>query len=143
MFTHKDARSFACDQCEKSFNRRSHLKSHDRTHTRLKSFSCNQCSMAFLYGTQLKSHKKQIHTKYYSNPEESSIETKVSDLSEKTLFLVCDKVKDLKGQNLDKTMESIFLCPFCKETFAKRSNFEEHHENHLTYNDLINKVILA
>ena len=84
--------------------------------------------MAFLYGTQLKIHE-QNHTKYFVKPEDSVI--------------VSDKVKDIKEPDLDDKSESVFCCLFCKQTFAKRSILEKHYENHLTYNDLINKVILA
>ena len=137
--THKKERLFACDQCEKSFNRKSHLKSHNLTHTRPKPFSCDQCSMAFLYSTQLKSHDKQIHVKNFVQPEDFSVEPKKLYEPKKTLFLV--EVKDIKEPDLDETVESPFLCFFCDQTFTKTNHLEEHHQNHLVYNDLVNKVI--
>ena len=98
--------------------------------------------MAFLYGTQLKSHR-QIHTKYFIKSEDHSIEKKMLDSPENTLFLVCDEKISLKEPNSEKTMEFVWECLFCEEAFTKKSDFEEHHENHLTYNDLMNKIILA
>lgn len=49
-------RQFECYVCHKSFNRKSNLITHSRSHTNIKPFRCKYCSLSFVRTTELLKH---------------------------------------------------------------------------------------
>lgn len=47
---------FECYVCHKSFNRKSNLITHSRSHTNIKQFRCKYCSLSFIRATELLKH---------------------------------------------------------------------------------------
>ncbi|XP_029448423.1 zinc finger protein 2 homolog [Rhinatrema bivittatum] len=57
----KKKKSFHCDTCGKTFDRKCHLVLHQKTHTRARPFPCSQCGKCFKHKLTLKLHQK-FHT---------------------------------------------------------------------------------
>ncbi|MGH0161663.1 UNVERIFIED_CONTAM: hypothetical protein FKN15_041381 [Acipenser sinensis] len=53
--------SYQCTECEKSFRRLGHLRTHQQIHTEVRLFHCNECGKSFSMSANLKAHKR-IHT---------------------------------------------------------------------------------
>lgn len=60
--SHLEYKSYACDQCDKTYKRSDALKTHIRnTHLNIREFVCTDCGLAFFNNRLLTNHKR-IHT---------------------------------------------------------------------------------
>ncbi|KAF7592369.1 hypothetical protein BBP40_000353 [Aspergillus hancockii] len=58
----KDARSYQCHRCSRSFTRLEHLQRHDRSHTKEKPYVCDKCPKSFTRKDLLARHERLAHS---------------------------------------------------------------------------------
>ncbi|XP_014235897.1 zinc finger protein 75A-like [Trichogramma pretiosum] len=62
MTVHDNRKDFACDKCEKKFERRSNWLLHQKTvHGDQKNYTCNNCEKMFRHRNDLTRHQKLVH----------------------------------------------------------------------------------
>lgn len=59
----EETKAFPCVICETSFEQKSKLHRHFKTHLMAEGFQCDQCSNAFSQKTSLNLHINQVHAK--------------------------------------------------------------------------------
>jgi uncharacterized Zn-finger protein len=59
----KKTKLLSCQQCNKTFGKKSELDSHMRVHTGEKPYSCTLCGKSFSQKGTLASHHQYIHIK--------------------------------------------------------------------------------
>uniref|UniRef100_A0A1I8JWA2 Protein krueppel n=1 Tax=Anopheles quadriannulatus TaxID=34691 RepID=A0A1I8JWA2_ANOQN len=139
----KSALKHQCNECDKSFLRRSNLVDHLRLHAKLKVFACDFCDKRFVQSGNLKSHMR-THTA--ERPYRCSVCQKGFTQSSalKTHMLahtntkpfacdVCDKAfvssSDLCKHKLTHSAQKRYRCVICPERFFTQ---KVHLRNHLT-----------
>lgn len=135
---------FVCDTCNKSFNQKSNLKSHQLTHTGYKPYVCPMCNRAFSQRSHLKSHQL-VHTGdkpfvcEYCNrcfSQRSNLKSHLLTHTGSKPFLcgVCNRSftqrSNLKSHQLIHTGDKPFVCDFCNKSFSQRSNLKTHRLLH-------------
>lgn len=151
---------FECYVCHKSFNRKSNLITHSRSHTNSRPFRCKYCSLSFIRTTELLKHAI-FHTgdtrnqcrqcKLVLSSQERLEKHKKTHAvsanfqchmcgangfeSKKTLSShtkVCDKKLNRSSlTDVDKDkVDQTFDCELCKKRFSRKSNFMAHMKRH-------------
>ncbi|XP_069835723.1 uncharacterized protein [Dendropsophus ebraccatus] len=111
-------RKYGCELCIKSFNRKSHLVEHIKTHTGEKPFICSECGDCFTLKGNLARHKR-IHS--HERPFQCT------DCG-KRFFQKSDLVEHQRIH----TGEKPYPCIECGKRFIKKSALVKHQRTHRT-----------
>ena len=148
---HTSPRHHRCPYCDKSFNRKDHLKNHMITHDpNKKVWKCDLCakeySYSFSYRTHMAFHAAEngetleckICKKTFESKEELLFHLKVhtgarpaKNASEKQQpCFECGKKfftrKDVKRHMITHTKKKDFLCQFCPQRFGRKDHLTRH-----------------
>ncbi|XP_053235758.1 zinc finger and SCAN domain-containing protein 23-like isoform X1 [Podarcis raffonei] len=113
---HFHGKPYQCGYCGKAFSRRSHLVTHERTHTGEKPYACSFCSKSFIQSSHLILHER-THTgeKPYQ-------------------CCACGKsfssTSNLLAHGRTHTGEKPYKCAVCEKGFISKSHLVRHRRNH-------------
>lgn len=109
-------KSYKCDECNRLFGRKDHLKRHYLTHTGEKPYKCDICNRVFSQKGTLKAHYR-VHTG--EKPHSCS---------------VCNRrfgeSVNLKNHYRTHTEEGRYKCDVCNKAFTMRVSLKTHYRSH-------------
>lgn len=148
---HTSPRHHKCMYCDKSFNRKDHLKNHMITHDpNKKIWKCEICGKEYSYSFSYRTHMA-FHAADRDETLTCGICKKVCDTKEQLLFHLkvhtgaraaknsnekvhqcfeCSKKfftrKDVKRHMITHTKKKDFLCQFCPQRFGRKDHLTRH-----------------
>ena len=148
---HSSPRHHKCLYCDKSFNRKDHLKNHMITHDpNKKVWKCERCAKEYSYSFSYRVHMA-FHAAEGGETLECGICKKTFEKKEEILFHLkihtgaraaknatekihgcpeCDKKfftrKDVKRHLITHTKKRDFLCQFCPQRFGRKDHLSRH-----------------
>lgn len=122
MTTHTDERAFACTQCDKKFRRADHLKIHENHHANVKPHVCPHCQQSFSRAEHVRRHISCRHDK------------KIGTFACSKCDHVATTEKDLNRH--EKTHAEVsFACKTCDEKFPTKTKLADHTKKHISYSE--------
>ncbi|XP_055325589.1 zinc finger protein 260-like isoform X2 [Sitodiplosis mosellana] len=116
MTIHTDERAFACTSCDKKFRRADHLKIHQNYHAKVKLHTCQQCQRSFGRKEHLRRHILNRHT--------------VKTFACTDCDYVAKTAKELNHHRRKSHSEVSFKCKTCDGKFTSKSELTEHIKTH-------------
>ncbi|KAM4567078.1 uncharacterized protein PAE49_010531 isoform 1-T1 [Odontesthes bonariensis] len=113
-----NAKVFACEVCNKSFNRQFHLRKHMNTHKEQRPFSCDQCPRKFRNTATFEYHLLRHEELKYA-----TFECQLCEKSFKTK-------RCLKTHQLVHTDTRPFVCSTCGKGFKTKHSLQAHQVVH-------------
>ncbi|XP_073540887.1 uncharacterized protein [Phyllobates terribilis] len=135
---------FSCSECEKCFNKKSHLVIHQRSHTGEKPYSCSECGKSFNKKSYLVIHQRS-HTgekpyscsecgKYFNQKAHLVNHQRIHTGEKPYSCLECGKYFNQKSHLLNHqrihTGEKPYSCPRCGKCFTNQSYLIVHERSH-------------
>uniref|UniRef100_A0A1B6DJL0 C2H2-type domain-containing protein n=2 Tax=Clastoptera arizonana TaxID=38151 RepID=A0A1B6DJL0_9HEMI len=111
-----EKKPLSCDQCDKTFVKKSHLESHRLSHLGIKPYKCLLCSKAFAQRDKLNRHIK-THSDNYSF---------VCDNCDKKFKLKEDLKKHISTHSETRN----FKCDQCPRSYKNKNNLASHKLKH-------------
>jgi uncharacterized Zn-finger protein len=106
---------YQCNECSKTFAKKSHLASHQTSHENLRLFKCHRegCNSAFNVCTRLVRHLRNVHQ---ANEEE------ITDIRERSKDMRQKKIKNPK----EKVPKGKVQCEICLKVLSNTRYLKEH-----------------
>lgn len=136
---------FACQYCDKTFSRTTHLRRHILTHTKEKQYHCTICSKSFARSDHLAKHesqhsgerpfKCQLCEKAFKRAEHlrNHIESKHGDKEPSKKTEICDicqkgftTAKSLENHRKGHFEQKVITCKHCVQQFTDRDMYRQH-----------------
>ena len=107
---------FQCNQCKKSFSRKSYLRIHTRMHNGKKPYECKVCEKSFNYPGELVKHTR-IHT---------GVKPYKCEVCEKGFKQIGSLIKHTRTHSDNRP----FKCNECNKSFIQNSDLIKHTRTH-------------
>ena len=128
-------RPYECDQCHKTFGRKSLLDQHQTVHVNERSFSCS-CGSSYKSYRSLESHKKLKHPDCTVFNDSHGLEKHQLAHNQRKFYQcsVCSRIFtdqcNLDSHKIIHTDEQPFLCDNCGCCFEREKSFIHHKKHH-------------
>ncbi|VDI34508.1 zinc finger protein PLAG1, partial [Mytilus galloprovincialis] len=131
---HTCPRHHKCPYCDKSFNRKDHLKNHMITHDpNKKRWVCEECGKEYSYNFSYRTHKA-FHDADAGRSTECGICHKQHETREELLYHL--KVHS-GARSVKNCTEKIHACPECGKKFYTRKDVRRHMITHTKKKDFL------
>lgn len=110
--THTGVKNFSCAECQAMFTRKSHLQIHMRIHNNIKPYVCEVCSRGFVKSSDLLRHRR-IHS------DDRNFECKLCAKRFK-------RSNDVLTHMRSHTGVKPYKCNHCDKSYASHSSLKKH-----------------